>query len=147
MPCYIGNPNPCFQIKHISENLEVTRDCGAVESMIPTSDPLAAPRSINQSPEPTKNPIPRSVIIQTDAPQDLDLVSWSVAKPLPRKMSGYVYDLTFGRDTSVYVIDNGLNNLNKVRSNHKVLCFFFDGASRIFAMLSGITATTWNGSQ
>ena len=79
--------------------------------------PLAASRRMFQSPEPTQNPIPRSVIIQTDAPQDLGLVSWSVAKSLPWKMRGYVYDLTFGRDTYIYVIDNGLNNLNKVRSS------------------------------
>ena len=127
----------------MSENLEVTSDCGAVETIIP----LAAPRTMFRNPEPIVNPIPQSVIIQTDAPQDLDLVSWSVTKPLPRKMSGYVYDLTFGRNTYVYIIDNGLSNLNKVRSRQKVQGFFFDRGSRIFEMLSGITATTWNGSQ
>ena len=112
---YIGDPNPYCQIKHISENVDITDECGAVETIVSTPGPLAASRTIFQSPEPTQNPIPRSIIIQTDAPQDLDLVSWSVAKPLPRKMSGYVYDLTFGRDTYIYIIDNGLNNLNKVR--------------------------------
>ena len=113
---YIGDPNPYCQIKHISENLDITDECGAVESIMSTPGPLAASRTKFQSPEPMQNPIPGSVIIQTDAPQDLDLVSWSVAKLLPRKMSGYVYDLTFGRDTYIYIIDNGLNSLNKVRS-------------------------------
>ena len=147
MPRCVGHPNTYFQIKYMAENLEITRECGAVETIMPTSGPLAAPRTMFRNPESTINPIPRSVIIQTDAPQDLDLVSWSVAKPLPRKMSGYVYDLTFGTNTYVYVIDNGLNNLNKVRSGQKFQRFFFDRASRIFGMLSGITATTWNGSQ
>ena len=114
---YIGDPNPYCQIKHIFENVDITDECGAVETIVSTPGPLAASRTIFQSPEPTQNPIPRSVIIQTNAPQDLDLVSWSVAKPLPWKMSGYVYDLTFGRDTYIYIIDNGLNNLNKVRSS------------------------------
>ena len=109
---FIGDLNPCCQIKHISENVDITDDCGAVETIMATHGPLAR----LQSPEPAQNPIPRSVIIQTDAPQDLDLVSWSVTKPLPWKMKGYVYDLTFGRDCYIYIIDNGLNNLNKVRS-------------------------------
>ena len=114
---FIGDPNPYCQIKHISENVDITDDCGALETIMSTPDPLAASRAIFQSPEPTQNPIPRSVIIQTDAPQDLDLVSWSVTKPLPWRMRGYVYDLTFGRDTYIYVIDNDLNNLHKVRSS------------------------------
>ena len=114
---YIGYPNPYCQIKHISENFDITRHCGAVGTIFPTPGPLAASETIFQSPKPTKNPISRSVIIRTDAPQDLDLVSWSVAKPLPWKMRGYVYDLTFGKDTYVYIINNGLNNLNKVRSS------------------------------
>ena len=111
---YTAYPNPYCQIKHISENLDITDECGAVETIISTPSPFAA-----SSPEPFRNPIPKSVIIQTDAPQDLDLVSWSVAKLLPRKMNGYVYDLAFGRDTYIYIIDNGLNNLNKVRSSWK----------------------------
>ena len=54
---------------------------------------------------------------QMDAPQDLDLVSWPPRKRLPflGKMQKYVYDLSRGTDTYIYIIDNGLNEDNAVR--------------------------------
>ena len=52
--------------------------------------------------------------MRSDAPQDLDLVSWPAAKPLPWKMRGYVYDITFGMDTYIYIIDNGVNENHAV---------------------------------
>lgn len=54
---------------------------------------------------------------QTDAPQDLDLVSWPPRKRLPflGKMQKYVYDVSRGTDTYIYIIDNGLNEDNAVR--------------------------------
>ena len=50
--------------------------------------------------------------MQHDAPQDLDLVSWPAAMPLPFgpwKMKGYVYDVFSGNGTYIYVIGDGLN--------------------------------------
>ena len=59
--------------------------------------------------------------MQEDAPQDLALVSWNVRSPRPWlphwiwNMKGYAYNVTYGMDTYVYVIDNGLNPMNPVR--------------------------------
>ena len=55
---------------------------------------------------------------QRDAPQDLDLVSWPPRKRLPvlDKMKWYVYDVARGTDTYIYIIDNGINKDNTVRT-------------------------------
>ena len=55
---------------------------------------------------------------QQDAPQDLDLVSWPPRKRLPvfGKLPYYRYDVTRGIDTYIYIIDNGINTDNAVRS-------------------------------
>ena len=55
--------------------------------------------------------------IQSDAPQDLDLVSWPPRKRLPAfgNLPFFVYDVARGIDTYVYVIDNGINEDNAVR--------------------------------
>lgn len=54
--------------------------------------------------------------IQPGAPQDLDLLSWPPDKYLPwnGKMKGYAYDMWGGRNTFIYVIDNGINMNNDV---------------------------------
>lgn len=56
--------------------------------------------------------------MQRDAPQDLDLVSWPPRKRLPvfGNMPGYRYDVARGTDTYIYIIDNGINADNAVRS-------------------------------
>lgn len=68
---------------------------------------------------------------QPDAPQDLDLVSWPPRKRLPvfGKMPYYRYDVTKGVDTYIYIIDNGINKDNAVRSppknhHHHLFCNF-----------------------
>lgn len=55
---------------------------------------------------------------QRDAPQDLDLVSWPPRKRLPvvGKMPCYVYDIARGIDTYIYIIENGINKDNDVRT-------------------------------
>ena len=96
------------QAEYVLQNEIVSRDC-SVES---SSNPQAS----SAAPQPTLPPRPpkppRTVILQSNAPQDLDLISWSPVKPLPWRMKGYVYDPSFGRDTYLYVIDNGLNIAN-----------------------------------
>ena len=53
---------------------------------------------------------------QTDAPQDLDIVSWPPRKKLPLfgKLPCYLYDVARGVDTYIYIIDNGINGDNDV---------------------------------
>lgn len=64
---------------------------------------------------------PKTTVIQRGAPQDLDVVSWDVNKPMPWRLNGYVYDVFYGRDTYIYVIDNGLNLNNSVRNSRILL--------------------------
>lgn len=56
---------------------------------------------------------------QRDAPQDLDLVSWPPRKRLPTsgKMPWYIYDVARGTDTYIYIIGNGINKDNAVRTH------------------------------
>ena len=53
--------------------------------------------------------------MQRGASQDLDLVSWPAARPLPWRLKGYVYDVLYGAQTYVYVIGGGLNLDHRVR--------------------------------
>ncbi|KAI4137801.1 MAG: hypothetical protein L6R39_007089 [Caloplaca ligustica] len=110
-------------VKSVLPNAIVTKDCEATsvsenlnwQTNVTSVDSRKGRGGI-QTPRPSPIPPPRpprSVTLQTNAPQDLDLVSWSVVKPLPWKMKGYAYDVNFGRDTFIYVIDNGLNGQNK----------------------------------
>ena len=55
---------------------------------------------------------------QRDAPQDLDLVSWPPRKRVPGSgmMLPFAYDVAKGVDTYIYIIDNGINKANAVRT-------------------------------
>ena len=85
----------------------MTKDCRTSE--LTPSFPLIGPAPSKPTTTPRPAPPSRSILLQSDAPQDLSLVSWSLTKPLPWRLPGYVYDPTFGRDTYLYLIDNGLN--------------------------------------
>ena len=101
------------QIKNILENEVASKDCEATiasfeEVAVDTSSTSSKTTSTPRPPQPA-----RSIIFQPDAPQDLDLVSWSVAKLLPWSMKGYACDVNFGRNTYIYIIDNGLNQMHR----------------------------------
>ncbi|KAL8692227.1 MAG: hypothetical protein Q9218_002703 [Villophora microphyllina] len=102
-------------VKDVLPNVVQTSDCDSMfksEARDNVTDEAARSEEALDLPRitPTPRPSPpRSVILQSNAPQDLDLVSWSVVKPPPWKMKGYAYDVNFGQDTYIYVIDNGLN--------------------------------------
>ena len=60
--------------------------------------------------------------MQHNAPQDLDLISWTAGKLLPWKMKGYVYDVFAGVDTYIYVIGQGLNFEHRV--DHSIIFYY-----------------------
>ena len=96
------------QAEYVVRNEIVSRDCSVELSSNPQAIPAAAQPTL-----PPRPPQPaRTAILQSNAPQDLDLISWSPVKPLPWRMKGYVYDPSFGNDTYLYLIDNGLNIAN-----------------------------------
>ncbi|KAL8699224.1 MAG: hypothetical protein Q9201_006122 [Fulgogasparrea decipioides] len=124
-------------VKSVLPNVIVVKDCeaasateilnGQSNATISDSGNEGATQTPRPPPRP-RPPPPRSVVLQPNAPQDLDIVSWSVVKPLPWKMKGYAYDVKFGRDTYIYVIDNGLNGQSK--EFRDVEWHYGDGVSR-----------------
>ena len=96
------------QGEYVLLNEIVSRDCRVDLSSNPQANSAAAQPTLRPRPPPP----PRTVILQPNAPQDLGLISWPSVKPLPWRMKGYVYDPSFGTDTYLYVIDNGLNIAN-----------------------------------
>ena len=108
------------------ENVIVAQNSGEILTNTSTSSGAENARPKPESPE-----LKRPRISQPDAPQDLDLVSWPPRTRLPNfgKMPGYKYDVTRGVDTYIYIIDNGINMDNAVRTRlrsptHHVLTRF-----------------------
>lgn len=60
---------------------------------------------------------PNSIVRQTSAPQDLDVVSWpkDVKMPFWSKMPGYDFDTSYGVGTFIYIIDNGIEPNDPVK--------------------------------
>lgn len=85
----------------------------AVEASNSTLGPIAANASTSNSPM-APAPVPKRIVMQRDAPQDLDLVSWKSGLPLPYRMKGYVYDVLMGTGTYIYVIGGGINLQHRV---------------------------------
>ena len=109
------------------ENVIVAMDIG--ESLTNTSS------ANNTGSSPAKAELNSPFRYQRDAPQDLDLVSWPPRKRLPvfGKMKGYRFDVAKGIDTYIYIIGNGLNKDNAVRtptSPPPFFCVFNDTSSR-----------------
>ena len=74
--------------------------------------------SVATRPTPTikPTPIPRRTVMQRNAPEDLDLVSWAPGKFWPpSKLNGYVYDVHAGVETYIYITGEGLDYGHAVR--------------------------------
>ncbi|KAL8707072.1 MAG: hypothetical protein Q9225_007839, partial [Loekoesia sp. 1 TL-2023] len=88
---------------------------GGVPEVVIESPPSAAfgvsKIQTSSTEKPTKTPLPRRVVMQHDAPEDLDLVWWPAARPLPLlwKLTGYIYDVFSEMDTYMYVNGDGIN--------------------------------------
>lgn len=95
------------------ENGIVAQNCG--ESFLNASAITTANSTLSKETSPELKLPFRS---QRDAPQDLDLVSWPPRRRIPAsgKMPWYVYDVARGTDTYIYIIDNGINMNNPVRT-------------------------------
>ena len=106
-----------LQVSSVLENVEVAEN--TVEG-IPATSTANSSRNVTRFASLTRNDgisgLPPNVLRQADAPQDLNVLSWPPWKSLPRRFPGYVYDVTKGVRTWIYVIDNGLNPQNSVRS-------------------------------
>ena len=119
------------------ENVIVAQNCGESStnfSAVTTADSTGSDQA---SPE-LKLPLRR----QRDAPQDLDLVSWPPhkLKPLFGKLKWYMYDVGRGVDTYIYIIDNGINKDNAVRTQFLTASPFFSNTAlgiQINAMAAG----------
>ena len=83
-------------------------DCGSTYSKATEASNTSDPKAQGPSNAPFK--------WQTDASKDLNLISWPPGKALPEKYRGYVYDVAGGIGTYIYVISNGINVQNPVRS-------------------------------
>lgn len=99
-----------LKVSAVVENANVDQNCGPVslnKSLI--SDPNFTATTVAQE---------GNVILQTDAPQDLDLISWPPGRKLPYfgNMEGYAYQPLEGVDTYIYIIDWGINPQHTVRS-------------------------------
>lgn len=95
------------------ENVVIAQNCGESFTNASASTTANSTGSKEASPE-LKLPFRH----QRDAPQDLKLVSWPPRTRIPlfRKMPFYVYDVAMGTDTYIYIIDNGINKDNAVRT-------------------------------
>lgn len=102
-----------LKVSAVVENTNVDQNCGPVslnKSLI--SDPNFTATTVAQA--------GLNVILQTDAPQDLDLISWPPGRKLPffGEMEGYAYSPLEGVDTYIYIIDWGINPQHTVRSQY-----------------------------
>ncbi len=52
-------------------------------------------------------------IYQSDAPLDLKVVSWAPGVP-SAKLRSYAYDPKSGGESTIYIIDNGIDGRNRV---------------------------------
>ena len=100
-----------LKVSAVVENNDVDQNCGPIslnESLVSdlnfTATTVAQPQL--------------NGILQADAPQDLDLISWPPERKLPffGNMEGYVYNPLEGVDTYIYIIDWGINPQHTVRS-------------------------------
>ena len=57
-------------------------------------------------------------IYQTDAPLDLKVVSWAPGS-LFSTVKSYAYSTASGKETIIYVIENGVDGRNRVNANRK----------------------------
>lgn len=113
---------------------------------------LAAPSTSTTKAPLTPTPSPKRIVMQRDAPQDLDLVSWGAGKSLPRRLKGYVYDVLMGIDTYIYVIGGGINLAHRVSPSllqqspadliHRTLCRADARAGTLDRMLNKILFAT-----
>ena len=102
-----------LKVSAVVENTNVDQHCGLVslnKSLV--SDQKSTATTVAQ--------VPLNGILQADAPQDLDLISWPPERKLPffGNMEGYVYNPLEGVDTYIYIIDWGINPQHTVRSQY-----------------------------